>query len=103
MRSLHFLNVVPFFADNVPFMAENAVRIAKETGLTNMTCCISLHPEGKCAWKKAEMYAKSFAELKQRLADHPEIRVGILIQSIMGHGWSGSVPLTEEPWQRTVS
>ena len=101
-KYLHFVNVTPFFPKDVPYMAEQTVRIFRETGLTDMAYCLSLHPEGTPAEDKANLFIQSFAALREALRSCPEIRCGILIQSIMGHGWSGSVPLTNEPWEHTV-
>ncbi len=102
MRQIHFLNVVPFFTDDPDYMAAQAIRIADEVGLKNVTFCISLHPQGTPAKVRADRMADTFAEVKRKLADREDIRCGILIQSIIGHGWSGPVPLTLEPWMHTV-
>ncbi len=61
-----------------------------------------LYPEGTPARKKADLYADAFAALRKELRDDTGIEVGIRLQSIIGHGWSGPVSLTGEPWQKTV-
>lgn len=102
MKQMHFLNVVPFFPDDPVYMAQQARRIASEVGLRSVAFCIMLHPEGDPAWKKAEVYAAAFAALKEELKNDSDIQAGILLQSLIGHGWSGPVSLTNEPWQKTV-
>lgn len=102
MKQIHFLNVVPFFTDDPDYMAAQAIRIADEVGLKNVTFSISLHPQGTPAKVRADRMAEAFAEVRRKLAGREDIRCGILIQSIMGHGWSGPVPLTLEPWVHTV-
>ncbi len=102
MKTPHFLNVVPFFPDDVPYMAEELRRVWRETGLDSPAICISLHPEGTPAKAKAERYIAAFAALMKEMKSTPEIHAGVLIQSTLGHGWSGSVPLTRESWTHIV-
>ncbi|MEG2076036.1 MAG: hypothetical protein RRY34_05990, partial [Victivallaceae bacterium] len=102
MKSLRFINVVPLFVDDVPGMAKQARRIYREVGLTEVALCLSLHPEGNSAQPKAEQMIEAFAQLVAALRDTPQIRLGILLQSTIGHGWSGTIPLSGESWQRIV-
>ncbi len=102
MKKLRFINVVPLFLDDVPAMAEQARRIYQEVGLTEVALSLSLHPEGETAQVKAKCMLEAFAKLRGALHDTPQIKLGILIQSTIGHGWSGSIPLSGESWQRIV-
>lgn len=100
---MHFINVAPFFPMDVPYMADQIRRVARDTGLTNTAMCLSLHPEGKPAPAKISLYTQAFSELRQALSKDDSLDVGILVQSTMGHGWSASRSLTGEPWQKTVT
>jgi hypothetical protein len=103
MRKMYFINVVPFFPEDPGYMAQQARRIAKEVGLKSSAFSLSLHPEGTPARKKADVFAAAFAALKKDLAGDPDIRPGILLQSLIGHGWSAEVSLTGETWQKTIN
>lgn len=99
---MHFLNVVPLIPNDPEYMAQQARRIFAEVGLNTIAFSLSLHPEGKPAKKKSLLFSEAFAVLKKELESDPEIHPGILLQSLLGHGWSGLVKLTDEPWQHTV-
>ena len=99
---MHFINVVPFIPNDPGYMAQQARRIFAEVGLNTVAFSLSLHPEGTPAKEKSLLYCEAFAVLRKELENHPEIRPGILLQSLLGHGWSGLAKLTEEPWQYTV-
>jgi len=100
---MHFINVVPFFPDDPGYMAGQARRIANEVGLNAPAFSLPLHPEGTPAHKKADGFAAAFAALQKELAGDPDIHPGILLQSLLGHGWSAEVSLTGETWQKTVT
>ncbi len=68
MKQIHFLNVVPFFTDDPDYMAAQAIRIADEVGLKNVTFSISLHPQGTPAKVRADRMAEAFAEVRRKLA-----------------------------------
>ena len=103
MRKMHFINVVPFFPEDPGYMAQQARRIANEVGLKSPAFSLSLHPEGTPARKKADVFAAAFAALKKDLAGDLDIHPGILLQSLIGHGWSAEVSLTGETWQKTIN
>lgn len=100
--SLHYINVVPFFANDIAYMVREARRVADRTGLKEIAFSLSLHPEGTPARRKAEYFRDAFAALKAALRTEPDLHAGILLQSTIGHGWSGAEPLTQEPWRHTV-
>ena len=100
---MHFINVVPFFPEDPGYMAQQARRIANEVGLNAPAFSLPLHPEGTPARKKADVFAAAFAALQKELVGDPDIHPGILLQSLLGHGWSAEVSLTGETWQKTVT
>ena len=101
-RRLKFLNVVRVFPDNLDFTIAEIRRQHAEVGLTDFALSLSFHPTGTPASKNAELLISRFKAVKEALSDTPSIHIGVLLQSTLGHGWSGPVPLTGEPWQRIV-
>ena len=101
-HGLKFLNVVRVFPDNMDFTIAEIRRQHTEVGLTDFALSLSFHPTGTPASKNAELLISRFKAVKEALADTPSIHIGVLLQSTLGHGWSGPVPLTGEPWQRIV-
>ncbi len=101
-RRLKFLNVVRVFPDNLDFTIAEIRRQHEEVGLTDFALSLSFHPTGTPASRNAEVLVSRFKAVKEALADTPSIHIGVLLQSTLGHGWSGPVPLTGEPWQRIV-
>ena len=71
MKEPHFLNVVPFFPNDLDYMVEQAIRIADEVGLKDIAFCLSLHPQGTPAKARADVYAAAFAS---RAGHPPAIR-----------------------------
>ncbi len=96
-----FINVVGFFPDRVDYMVREAKRVSRKTGLKRIAFCMTMQPEGSAPEKKAEYYAEKFRDIRESLKE-TDILPGILVQSIMGHGWNGGV-LCEHPWHYTVN
>ena len=61
---------------------------------------LTLHPEGRPAMKKAERYIASYRVLRREM-EGSGMRLGILVQSILGH-WP-RVDRDIEDWTRTVN
>ncbi|MBP5639775.1 MAG: hypothetical protein J6X55_09875 [Victivallales bacterium] len=98
---MNFINVVPIFTSNIDFAVSEIKRQHQELGLRKFALCMSMHPVGTPAKDHALKTIASAKAIVDALVDTP-VEVGVLIQSTLGHGWSGPVPLTNEPWQRTV-
>lgn len=98
---LHFINVVPVFQDNETFTISEILRQKQEAGIDTIALCLSFHPEGKCAYDKIPRLINLLKRIQTSVIPQ-KIHVGVLIQSTLGHGWSGRVPLTDEPWQTIV-
>ena len=101
-KKLNFINVVRLFLGNEQFTISEIRRQHKEVGLEKFALSLSFHPTGTPASKHAAKLIAAFRKVKEALADTPSIKLGVLIQSTLGHGWSGPVPLTGETWQRIV-
>ncbi len=98
---MHFINILPVFPSRPEFAVAEIRRQRRETGLRQFALSLSFHPEGTPASDKARILCDRFTQVREALRDD-DIELGALIQSTQGHGWSGRVPLTDEPWQRTV-
>ena len=101
-KKLNFINVTKIFPKNVDFAVAEIQRQHREVGLEKFALSLSFHPTGTPAIRHAQTLIEAFKKVKEALADTPEIKVGVLLQSTLGHGWSGPVPLTGEKWQRIV-
>lgn len=88
---MRFYNIMPFLPFDVEKMAEEYRRYSKATGMKLLLCSMTLHPEGDDPYVKADRFAAAFGELKNLLKD-TDIRLGVLIQAFIGHGWSSSSP-----------
>ncbi len=88
---MKFLTIMPFEPSDVPFMAEEYRRMAKSAGLSVLLPSMTLHPEGKDPYEKADLFIGAYAELKRQL-EGSGIRLGVLLQTLIGHGWSSASP-----------
>lgn len=99
--SMLMINIVPVFEDHVEFAVSEIRRQAREVGLHRFALSMSFHPEGTPARDKIGRLTALIRQVREGLAD-ADVELGVLIQSTMGHGWNGKVPLTNEPWQKIV-
>ncbi len=88
---MKFLNVIPFVPSDVEFMAEECRCVSKATGLDWMLPSMTLHPEGENAYDKADYFIDAYGRLSG-LLQGSGIRLGVLVQSMMGHGWTSATP-----------
>ncbi len=101
-QQLNFLNVTPIFLGREDFTESEIRRQYHDVGLRQFAISLSIHPSGNPPRKRIDALFASCRNLWERLADLPDLQLGILIQSTMGHGWASSKPLTDEPWSRIV-
>lgn len=99
-NALRFINVAGIFPHGAECMAAEARRIREKTGVDEVALSLTLHPEGFPAIRKPQFYAKLFRQYRKAL-EGSGVKAGILLQSLIGHGWPGA-PVSPEPWQRTV-
>ena len=100
---LNFINIAMVFPEQLDFTISEIRRQNREVGLEKFALSLSFHPTGTPAGKHADKLVEAFSKVKEGLQDVPAIRLGVLLQSTLGHNWSGPVPLTGEKWQRTVT
>lgn len=93
-------NIVPLPRGNEKQIAADCVEYVRRTGNRVCLCSMTLHPEGKPAMAKPRRNFETYRRLKEELKG-TDVRLGILIQSIMGH-WP-RVDRDVEPWMRTVN
>ncbi|MBQ7650480.1 MAG: hypothetical protein IJS15_05950 [Victivallales bacterium] len=101
-KKLNFINVTRIFPNNVEFAVSEIRRQHSDVGIEKFALSLSFHPTGTPAIRHAQTLIEAFRKVKEALVDTPSIKVGVLLQSTLGHGWSGPVPLTGEKWQRIV-
>lgn len=100
--NMNFINVVPVYPENPEITVSEISRQAEEAGISKVALSLSFHPQGTPAYVNADRLVQAFCDIKNGLGDNSGIELGVLFQSFLGHGWSGPVPLTGEPWQNTV-
>ena len=93
-------NVMPYSPGREAQCAADCREYARRTGCDLVLYSLSLHPEGKPAMEKAERLVASYRALKREL-EGSEVRLGVLVQSILGH-WP-RVDRETENWTRTVN
>lgn len=85
---MRLINVVPIFPDRVDYMISEALRLYHDVGLNECAVMLSLFPEsGETVLEKANLFKQVFHEYRNKLAGSG-IKVGVLMQSLIGHGGS---------------
>lgn len=102
MRTFKFYAITPVFVENPSFVVENVRRVRRDVGLDCVAFSLSMHPQGTPAAAHAASTLAAFQTIRRALAADAGIEIGVLVQSTIGHGWSGQRQLTAEPWQRIV-
>ncbi len=100
-KKMNFISITYFNPAQVPYMITEAKRAAAASGITKNAYNMSIMPTGKEPIKVVETYANAFGELKAGLKDS-NIEVGILVQSLVGHGWAGAAT-TENPMEYSIN
>ncbi len=100
MRKFTMLNVVPVYPGHADFTVSEILRQKRDAGIDKILLSLSWHPEGTPARAKIAPLTDAFRAIREQVKH--QVSVGALIQSTQGHGWSGKVPLTQEPFQRIV-
>ncbi|MBQ6472529.1 MAG: hypothetical protein IJJ33_11135 [Victivallales bacterium] len=97
---MDFHTIMPFRPSNPEMMAEEYLRFHRETSLDLLLPSMALNPEGDDPYVKADRFIAAFAELRERLRGSG-IRLGVLLQALVGHGWSSYRPA--QGFQLTVN
>ena len=99
-RDFHFFNIIPYSPGREKELAADVIDYVEKTNNDTVLYCLSLHPEGFPAMKKALQMVESYRTLKKELAG-TKVQLGVLIQSILGH-WP-RVDKDEEQWTRSIN
>ena len=83
---VRLISIIPAFTGNEEYLADLLRERYQRTGITDYALSCSLHPQGEQPIKKPQRIAKTFRKLKKLLKDTPQIRLGMLFQSLIGHG-----------------
>ncbi len=95
---MRLINIVPLFPDRIDYMVAEAKRLYAAAGLDEVMLCMTLHPEGEQPAEKVELFRRIFRQYRAAL-QASGIKVGILFQSLIGHGWPGA-PAGVASWPR---
>ena len=94
-HTVRFINIVGILSIGAECMAKEARRVREVTGVDEVALSLTLHPEGIPAIRKAEFYTELFRQYRKAL-EGSGVKAGILLQSLIGHGWPGA-PVSPEP------
>ncbi|MCQ2379286.1 MAG: hypothetical protein MJ016_08835, partial [Victivallaceae bacterium] len=100
-KKMNFISVTYFNPDEVPYMIGEAKRAAESSGIRKNAYSMSISPTGKNPIRVVEKYADAFGKLKKGL-DGSGVEVGILVQSLVGHGWAGSAT-SQDPMEYIIN
>lgn len=95
-----YMNILTGSVGNEEKFAEDAKEYVRRTGNPIVLCSLSFHPEGYPAKVKSDVLVESYRKVN-RLLKGSDVKLGVLIQSVMGH-WA-RVDEKNEPWHRTVT
>ena len=101
MNDLLMYNIVPVFPNHEDFAISEILRQHSEVGLNRFLISLSFHPQTTPARALIPVLCERFRRVRDGIAGHG-IELGILVQSVLGHGWNGKMPLTLETWQHVV-
>ncbi|MBQ3810702.1 MAG: hypothetical protein II839_07785 [Kiritimatiellae bacterium] len=96
MNAPLWIDIAPLLAGREAEIEADLRRLARETCVDSVAFSCSLHPEGDPPIDKAAAFAPLVAAMKKRL-EGSGLRVGVLVQSTMGHGYEPDSP---SPFQR---
>ena len=98
----HLYNVIPIFPGHEEFAISEILRQNREVGLDRYLVSLSFHPQRTPASDLIPVLCERFRKVRDGIAGSG-VELGVLVQSTLGHGWNGKVPLTRETWQHVVS
>ena len=89
---LMFVSIIPANIGNEEFTVQLIQNRFKRTGIRYYAMNYSMHPSGQDVMRKPLSYIPSFTRLKKLLSSDSDIKLGILLQSTLGHGgyWNTS-------------
>ena len=97
----HLYNVISVFPGHEDFAVSEILRQKREVGLDRFLVSLSFHPQTTPAHKLIPVLCERFRKVREGVAGEG-VELAVLVQSTLGHGWNGKVPLTRETWQHVV-
>ena len=97
----HLYNVLPIFPAHEDFAISEIKRQHREVGLDRFLVSLSFHPQRTPARDLIPVLCERFRKVRDGVAGEG-VELAVLVQSTLGHGWNGKVPLTRETWQHVV-
>ncbi len=94
----HLYNVIPIFPGHEDFAISEILRQHREVGLDRYLVSLSFHPQRTPASDLIPVLCERFRKVRDGVAGSG-VELAVLVQSTLGHGWNGKVPLTRETWQ----
>ena len=88
-KKMNFISIVRWTPGDIDGMIAEAKRAAVATGVKKNAYSMSILPTGSDPIKVVEKYATAFGKFRQGL-EGTDIEPGILVQSLVGHGWAGA-------------
>ena len=96
-------NIVPCLPGEETKLAAEMAEYHRRTGFDTVLYMLACAPEGKPATAKIDEHVESYRKFAAACkAADPELKVGILIQSILGHFVGDAVVKDREDWQRSI-
>ena len=98
-----FFNIVPNVVGEETQLAAEMAEYHRLTGGDTVLYMLPCAPEGKPATAKIDQHVESYRAFAAACkAADPELKVGILIQSVLGHFAGNAVVRDQEDWQRSI-
>lgn len=96
-------NIVPNVVGDEAKLAAEMAEYHRLTGEDTVLYMLPCAPEGKPATAKIDRHVKSYRAFAAacRTAD-PDLKVGVLVQSVLGHFAGDAVVRDREDWQRSI-
>ena len=97
----HLYNVIPIFPGHEDFAISEILRQHRDVGIDRYLAWLSFHPQRTPASDLIPILCERFRKVRDGVAGSG-VELAVLVQSTLGHGWNGKVPLTRETWQHVV-
>ena len=97
----HFYNVIPIFPGHEDFAISEILRQHRDVGIDRYLVSLSFHPQRTPASDLIPVLCERFRKVRDGVAGSG-VELAVLVQSTLGHGWNGKVPLTRETWQHVI-
>ncbi len=101
MKKMNFVNIAKFLPENIDFIIEESRRVADASGIRKNAYNMTLQPQNVDIMAKPVLFAETFKKLRNALAND-NIETGILVQSLVGHGWNGQM-ICKQPMEYSIN